>query len=119
MPFIKGQPKPPGSGRKKGSRPSPRTLRRGLQEVGFDLTEEFLKLYESAAEDAALRFQILKEIAKYTQPPAPSEDDDQPSPEESLPDDPTALLALVTPHVPHTREAAESGDPIVRSDSSN
>jgi len=66
MAFKKGDPRPPGSGRKKATGNHPKTLRKGLADRGFDITQQFLDLL-AVTTDPKDRLQILKTIAQYTQ----------------------------------------------------
>ena len=67
MAKAKGSPKT--GGRKKGVgniTPPMKSLRVGLAEAGFNLSEELVKLYLSATDDN-MRLNILKLITQYTQ----------------------------------------------------
>lgn len=109
MAFKKGDPKPEGSGRKKGAKPSRKTLLRGLDAAGFDITAHFLDLMKStegkdvceACGEASIRFvdpilklRILKEIARYTQPAAPKEEPDPDPPKPTEPQAPAGFTPL-------------------------
>lgn len=88
--FQKGQPKPPGSGRKKGSTSSFKTIRKALEEHGFDITTELLSLFEDAYETKE-KLEILKVLARYSQPTPKAETNPAPPPDPPEPgrSDPT------------------------------
>lgn len=99
--FQKGQPKPPGSGRKKGSKPAVKTIRKALEEAGFDLTEELLLLYRTSPE-VKEKLDILKVLARYSQPtpkaeqppPPPPPEPPEPEPEPEPKPEPISLRGL-------------------------
>ena len=68
MPFVKGMPKPEGSGRKAGmprKKPQMKPLRVQLAELGFNTGSELVALYRTTA-DNKQKLQILDLIVKYT-----------------------------------------------------
>jgi hypothetical protein len=69
MPFKPGDPRPPGSGRRKGvknKKPTLRSFRAALAEEGFDAVDELIDLYRST-KDEHLQFAILKLMLEYSQ----------------------------------------------------
>lgn len=69
MAFKPGSPKPPGSGRKKGTKnkkPTLRSFRASLAEEGFDAVDELIDLYHST-KDEHIQFAILKLMLEYSQ----------------------------------------------------
>lgn len=72
--FVKGTPKPPNSGRQKGVRPPMRSLRKGLAELGFDLSTELALLLKNPEISLDQQIAICKLIAQHTQAPPKAED---------------------------------------------
>lgn len=74
--FVKGQPKPPNSGRKKGSKKTMKSIRQGLADLDFDLSFELKKLFTHPEASIDHQIQIAKLIAQHTQAPVRDDDDD-------------------------------------------
>lgn len=66
--FKKGQKRPANAGRKKGT-PNKRSINldEKLQELGFDVVDEYICIYNST-EDEQLKANICKEFMKYCYP---------------------------------------------------
>ncbi len=69
MAFKKGDPQPPGSGRKKGggNKRTPAELLKICEDVGVEPFEDLLKLSKSTR-DEGIKVACLKECAKYIYP---------------------------------------------------
>lgn len=70
MAFQRGEPRPPGSGRKKGQknkRPTLKSLQAAICDAGFDTGQELVTLYREA-EDEVTRLKVIELVLKYTQP---------------------------------------------------
>ena len=67
MPFQKGQPRPPGAGRKKGS-VNRATVAAILDKFRCDPIEGMIRLAQDKHQAAALRARMYAELAKYRWP---------------------------------------------------
>lgn len=85
--FVKGQPRAPNAGRKKGTPNKVTTsLRQQVATLAFDLGAAAIDLFNNS-EDESIKVKMLELIAKYTQVVPTSEPEDlekEASPEDSL-----------------------------------
>ncbi len=99
MPFKPGDPKPPGSGRIKGTKNRATVLKATevMAALGFNPTEFLVKLANSENLADDLKVKIGLELQGYVQP-KPKEEAAEilpSSPEDTLPNDQASLLELV------------------------